>query len=141
MKNRFHVILGAVTALFAVFTLGIFLGRSSGGDVYISPDIPDAAVAQTANTGTAAVSTVPTSQPPSDSTAAIVFPLDLNSATVEMLEALPGIGPVLAKRIVEYRDINGPFRSIGELTKVEGIGQKKLEDILELIFIQEETIP
>ena len=141
MKNRFHVILGAVTALFAVFTLGIFLGRSQGGDVYISPNIPEAAVAQDATAGTPADSMPPTTQLPSEPTQINVFPLDLNAATVEMLEALPGIGPVLARRIVEYRDLNGPFRSIGELTKVEGIGQKKLEDILELIFIQEETIP
>lgn len=141
MKNRFHVILGSVTALFAVFTLGVFLGRSQGADVYISPNIPDAAIAQPAAAGTPAEGTSPTSQLPSDPTEAIVFPLDLNAATGEMLEVLPGIGPVLAQRIVEYRDLNGPFRSLGELTKVEGIGQKKLEDILELIFIQEETTP
>jgi competence ComEA-like helix-hairpin-helix protein len=49
-------------------------------------------------------------------------PLDLNGATAAELDALPGIGPVLARRLVEWREANGPFRSIDELEKVPGIG-------------------
>lgn len=53
-------------------------------------------------------------------------PVDLNSATVEELAQLPGIGEELAGRIVEYREANGPFESIEELMEVSGIGEGKL---------------
>lgn len=53
--------------------------------------------------------------------------IPINTAAAEQLENLPGIGPALAHRIVEYRKKNGPFKSIDELLNVKGIGQKKLE--------------
>jgi competence protein ComEA len=53
-------------------------------------------------------------------------PVSLSSATVEQLDTLDGIGPALAKRIVEYRQAHGGFRSIDELGQVEGIGDKRL---------------
>ena len=55
--------------------------------------------------------------------------LDLNTATVEELESLPGIGPALARRIVAYRREHGPFRSVEELLKVKGIGSKRLNTL------------
>lgn len=55
--------------------------------------------------------------------------LDLNAASVEQLETLPGIGPVLAQRIVEHREQHGPFRSVDELREVTGIGERKFADI------------
>lgn len=54
-------------------------------------------------------------------------PLDLNSATREELMSLPGIGPVLAERIVEDRATNGPYRAVPELTRIRGIKGKTLE--------------
>lgn len=53
--------------------------------------------------------------------------LNLNRATAKELEKLPGIGPVLASRIIEYRKINGNFQSIDDLRKVQGIGASTLE--------------
>jgi competence protein ComEA len=53
--------------------------------------------------------------------------IDVNRATEGELTVLKGIGPVLAKNIVEYRRKNGPFKNIEELTRVKGIGLKKLE--------------
>lgn len=50
--------------------------------------------------------------------------IDLNSATVEQLRSLPGVGPTLAGRIVEYREKAGRFSSIEELMNVKGIGEK-----------------
>lgn len=53
--------------------------------------------------------------------------LDINIASASDLEVLPGIGPSLAKRIVEYRNAHGPFTSIEELDSVNGVGPKILE--------------
>ena len=58
---------------------------------------------------------------------ALPEPLDLNRAAAEELAGLPGIGEVLAERIVAYRAEHGPFASVEELLNVSGIGEKKLE--------------
>ena len=55
--------------------------------------------------------------------------INFNEATKEDLEALPGVGPVLAGRIVAYRQTHGPFRRIEDLQKVSGIGPKNLEQL------------
>jgi competence protein ComEA len=54
-------------------------------------------------------------------------PVDLNSATADQLESVPGIGPATAQRIIDYRTQHGAFRSVDELTAVGGIGSKKIE--------------
>jgi competence protein ComEA len=55
--------------------------------------------------------------------------VNINSATASDFENLPGIGPVLAQKIVDYREQHGPFRSIQDLMKVIGIGQKKFDSL------------
>ena len=55
--------------------------------------------------------------------------LDLNTATAEQLDALPGVGPTTAAAIVAYRDQHGPFRSVDDLADVTGIGPAKLAQI------------
>lgn len=55
--------------------------------------------------------------------------VNVNTATVAELETLPGVGPALAARIIEYRRKNGPFSSLEELDEVEGIGPGKLEHL------------
>ena len=52
--------------------------------------------------------------------------ININEASAAELEELPGIGPVLAAAIVEYRETHGPFGSVEELTQVYGIGEGKL---------------
>jgi competence protein ComEA len=56
-------------------------------------------------------------------------PININRATVKQLDALDGVGPVIAQRIVDYRKINGPFLTIDDLQKVSGIGAAKFAQI------------
>ncbi|MCM2265556.1 MAG: helix-hairpin-helix domain-containing protein [Desulfuromonadales bacterium] len=60
---------------------------------------------------------------------AAAVPLNLNSATVEQLDDLPGIGPALAERIVAYRTEHGSFAQVDQLNDVKGIGDKTLEKL------------
>ena len=62
-----------------------------------------------------------------------VGPIDLNTATVEQLDALPGVGPVLAQRIVAWREAHGGFRSVDDLQQVPGIGARKFSDLKSLV--------
>ena len=66
----------------------------------------------------------------------VVFPLNINTATIPELDELPGIGPVLAQRIVDYRTAHGNYRAVEELLKVNGIGDAKLMEILDLITVE-----
>ncbi|MEJ5301528.1 MAG: helix-hairpin-helix domain-containing protein [Thermodesulforhabdaceae bacterium] len=63
-------------------------------------------------------------------------PVNINTATEKDLEKLPGIGKVLAKRIVEYRTKNGPFSAPEDLMKVKGITKKKFEAIKSHVVVQ-----
>jgi len=63
--------------------------------------------------------------------------ININHAEVWLLKALPGIGPTLSQRIVDYREQNGPFRNINELTKVEGIAATTYERIKLLITVSD----
>jgi competence protein ComEA len=61
--------------------------------------------------------------------------LDVNRASQQDFERLPGIGPVLAGRIIEYREARGGFRDIEQLRRVKGIGKKTFERIREFVAI------
>lgn len=66
--------------------------------------------------------------------------LDLNRATDQDFDALPGIGPRLAERIMEYRQSVGAFHSLDELRAVKGIGKKKFERIRPLVTVMPDAI-
>jgi competence protein ComEA len=61
-------------------------------------------------------------------------PVDLNTASAEQLDALPGVGPATAQKIIDYRQAHGPFRSIDELEAVPGIGPSKLAQLKGLVI-------
>lgn len=86
------------------------------------PAAPGGAAAPQAAGPSAAGSTGPGSGPSGS-------PVSLNSATAEQLETLPGVGPVLARHIVEYRQQHGGFRSVDQLRQVTGIGQRRFSDL------------
>ncbi len=62
--------------------------------------------------------------------------ININTASQEELETLPGIGPSLARRIIQYREANGPFRNIEDILQVKGIGEATFERIKNLITVQ-----
>ena len=67
----------------------------------------------------------------------VEFPININTAGALELQALPGIGPALAKRIVEYRKVYGPFEETSGIMNVDGISHKIYENLLGLISVGE----
>ena len=61
--------------------------------------------------------------------------VDLNTATLDQLDALPGVGPVLAQRILDWRESNGPFTSVDQLREVTGIGDAKYGDLKDQVTV------
>jgi competence protein ComEA len=60
-------------------------------------------------------------------------PVSLNSATVDQLDALPGVGPVLARHIIEYRNQHGGFTSVNQLQQISGVGRRKFSELKSLV--------
>ena len=124
MKKHKLPVLVLVTCIFAAFLAGFAAGRNMNR----SP----VRIYQVQSQSTEAV-TEAMSEAYTGPTEPVI--VNINTATAAQLETLPGIGPVLAERIVAYRDEHGSFRAVEELTKVKGIGTAKVEAILDLITV------
>ncbi len=64
--------------------------------------------------------------------------IDLNNATDKELKRLPGVGNEIARRIIEYRELKGGFKSVEELKNIKGIGEKRFNSIKDLVAIKAE---
>jgi competence protein ComEA len=62
--------------------------------------------------------------------------VNINTADQAQLDTLPGIGQAYAQRIIQYREINGPFKTIEDIKQVSGIGDKRFEQLKDLITVQ-----
>lgn len=116
MKKPQWIFIG-ITALFLCVVLGVFIGRRTAG-VYIPLDEQITAGSENRN-------------PPDD-----VGKIDLNTATLQQLLLIPGIGPTLAQRILDYRDTVGRFEDIQQITEVKGIGEKTFEAMKDYIKVE-----
>jgi competence protein ComEA len=70
---------------------------------------------------------------PSPSATATAGPVSLSAATLEQLDTLPGVGPVTAQKIIDYRAAHGAFGSVDELDAVPGIGAARIEQLRDLV--------
>lgn len=118
MKKQGWIMI-AVTGAFICLLLGVFLGRAANKSYIQIHDIESSP-------------TQPTESQPASSAQ-----ININTATVQHLQLLPGIGESLAQRIVTYRETNGNFTTVEELMNVSGIGEKKFADIKDFICVTE----
>ena len=102
------------TTVFALLAIGIFISRQTGGN-QIKVEKPG----------------------PVETTAAWLTDgkININVADIQVLQLLPGIGAVLAQRIIDYREINGDFTDISELMNVQGIGEAVFNSIAQRIAV------
>ena len=120
-----------------------------GGSATPSGDSPSPAAVTSDVAPTEAVIVAPSSSKAARSTAAAVSkaakaektsapitPVNINTADATQLDTLPGIGPVMAQRIIDYRNQHGPFLSVDELDNVSGIGPKTLEKLRPYVYVK-----
>lgn len=122
MKKRGVSALFVIVFLFVAFSVGLFAGRNLNPTPIQISVLPSP---------TESVTTQETESPGTEPHG----PVNINTADVSALDALPGIGPVIAQRIVDHRENHGPFNYPEQLTEVEGIGPKTLEKLLDYITV------
>ena len=123
MKKHPLPLLMLLTCIFAAFTLGFFWGRNHNHE-----SVSVSAVSTVAKHDRTLVT-----DPTVSDQEKVSFPVNINTATLRELCALPGIGETLGQRILDYRALNGSFDRPEELMNVDGIGAGKLESILDFV--------
>ena len=121
MKKQTAYWLILIESVFAALLIGFFLGQNLKQSSVQASQLSRAAYTSETATETAVL---PHSRSAEEK-------VNINTATSEELQTLPGIGPTLAQRIIDYRNEHGPFSNLLELTNVKGIGLERLNKILD----------
>ena len=116
-KTEYGLLL--LAALFLICMVFLFARTETGGDTGT----------YTITTREAAAEVVPET----------ALPVNINTATAEELDVLPGIGPALAGRIIAYREEHGPFTAVEQLLEVSGIGEAVLDGLRDQIVLEDIT--
>ena len=128
MQNHRKLLYPVLTLCFLLGMLGFFLGRRSAGALTLTTQRPAATEAPGRSLP------VERAEPARSDGERI----DLNRATQEELMTLPGIGEVLAQRIIDYREANGPFRQAAELMNVSGVGEGIFTKLRDYVYVEEQ---
>lgn len=124
MKKQGIIVLLLLTFLFVGFICGFFIGRNVNHSNVELSRLPK-----------------PTTAPAPSGTQPVTLPqqimgkININTATIDQLMLLPGIGQVLAQNIIDYRNTHGNFQKAADLLLVEGIGEQRLDSIIDLITV------
>ena len=124
MKKQGITVLLLLTFLFVGFICGFFIGRNVNHSNVELSRLPK-----------------PTTAPAPSGTQPVTLPqqimgkININTATIDQLMLLPGIGQVLAQNIIDYRNTHGNFQKTADLLLVEGIGEQRLDSIIDLITV------
>lgn len=131
MKNTGMFWLILILCICLAFTAGLFIGRNANHtDISLSYPADETTLPVATSLSTEPGETTLPQHTENSSTL-----VNINTATCEELQTLPGIGPVLAQRIVDYRQENGDFQTVQDIVHVDGIGAKRLQAILDLITV------
>lgn len=134
MKKSGIPVLSGIFLAFLFFTLGFFFARTQLSNSVVISRVSTPA-AELSITESSAIEPSGTESIPVSTKSDVSFPIDVNTASAAELIELPGIGEVLAQRIVDYRAEHGEFREIEELMDVEGIGQSRLNNLRPYVII------
>lgn len=138
----------AVVACMLGFLSSMVVAQDRPGSMSTTPGTPGGAMgtppgkAPTMSGAPGATGSMPGKMPAMSGTTgsmsgkAMAAPVNVNAADEAALAKLKGIGPVKAKALVAYRQQNGPFKSVDDLKKIKGIGQKTLEQLKDQIVLQ-----
>ena len=124
MKKQGITVLLLLTFLFLGFICGFFMGRNVNHSNVELSHLPIPTITP------ASSGTQPISQPQQ-----ITGKININTATIDQLMLLPGIGQVLAQNIIDHRNTHGNFQKTADLLLVEGIGEQRLDSIIDLITV------
>lgn len=118
MPKKGYLPLILTASAFICIMMGVFIGRQTSNNIYHITDTSLSAYEVASDISTDLQNR---------------GKWNINTATAIELAELPGIGAVIAQRIVDYRTANGPFESIEALSNVEGIGEKRIDAIYEFV--------